>query len=573
MRKHVLSTTAALGLVAASMLSPLSAAQASGSGNTLVVDASGTLRPVTHVAAGTLYGIADASTPSAAQLMPLHLNQITQPPPGVQQLGNGATTPCCDGLKVASTVTAVGAQQYFRMPDVYPDFPYKWVSWDDWLGKVDTMVKARLAAKDTTNISGWEIWNEPDGTWDTQKAGPYNDGWTRTYREIRSLDTVTPIIGPGFSQYNHDLIKSFLTQAKADGTLPDVVVWHELSQGWASIDEHVADYRALEKELGISPRPISVNEYAWTDQVDVPSAALHYIAQFERTGVANADRAYWYEAGTADGLFYNGQPTASYYMYKWYGDMAGKMLPVTASGDLDGIASLDSTRKIVNVVFGGDYGDDAVKVTGLGSFGSQVKATLTASGITGRQTAASAPQPVSTQTLTVASDGSVTVPVTGMDSRAAYQLLVTPAAGPTSSWQQTYEAENATVVNAQTLPASSASNGYYVGRIDGTGDARKDSFVDFIVNVPTAGKYTMGVRYANGGTSTATQGLAYNGGGWSTISYPPTGSWGTFTTNATASAGLDLKAGYNVIRLAKGSPNFAGGSGYAELDSITLTQS
>ncbi|TNM68812.1 hypothetical protein FHN55_06105 [Streptomyces sp. NP160] len=505
--------------------------------------------------------------------MPLRLNQLTQPPPGVQQLGNGATTPTGDALKVAPTVTAVGAQQYIRMPDVYPDFPYKWVSWDDWLSKVDTMVKARLNATTTTGINGWEIWNEPDGTWDTAKAGPYNDGWTKTYRKIRSLDTATPIIGPGTTIYNRDFIKSFLTQAKADGTLPDVIVWHELSQGWQNIDEHVADYRALEKELGISPRPISINEYAWTDQVDVPSAALHYIAQFERTGVNDAERAYWYESGTANGLFYNGQPTASYYMYKWYGDMAGKMLPVTASGDLDGIASLDSTRKIVNVVFGGDYGDDAVKVTGLGSFGSQVKVTLTASGITGRQTAASAPQPVSTQTLTVASDGSVTVPVNGMDARAAYQLLVTPAAGPTTSWQQTYEAENASVNNAQRLAAGSASNGYYVGRIDGSGDVRKDSFVDFVVNVPTAGRYSMSVRYANGGTSTATQGLAYNGGAWSTISYPTTGSWGTFGSTAASSASLDLKAGYNVIRLAKGSPSFAGGTGFAELDSITLNKS
>lgn len=570
MRKHVLSSTVTAGLVVASLLTPVGAAQASG--NTLVVDAGGTLRPVTHVAAGTLYGLADASTPSSSQLVPLRLNQLTQPPPGVQQLGNGATTPVGDALKVAPSATAVGAQQYIRMPDVYPDFPYKWVSWDDWLGKVDTMVKARLSAATTTGINGWEIWNEPDGTWDTQKAGPYNDGWTRTYRKIRSLDTVTPIIGPGTTIYNHDFMKSFLTQAKTDGTLPDVVVWHELSQGWAGIDEHVADYRALEKELGISPRPISINEYAWTDQVDVPSAALHYIAQFERTGVNDAERAYWYEAGTANGLLYNGQPTASYYMYKWYGDMAGRMLPVTASGDLDGIASLDPTRKIVNVVFGGDYGNDAVKVTGLGGFGTSVKVTLTASGTTGRQTAAPAPQVVSTQTLAVGSDGSVTVPVTGMDSNAAYQLLITPAAGPTSSWQQTYEAENASVVNAQRLASGSASNGYYVGRIDGSGDVRKDSFVDFIVNAPSAGKYSMAVRYANGGTSTSTQGLAYNGGAWSTISYPSTGSWGTFSATAASSASLDLKAGYNVIRLAKGSPGLSGGNGFAELDSITLAK-
>jgi hypothetical protein len=33
---------------------------------------------------------------------------------------------------------------------------------------------------------------------------------------------------------------------------------------------------------------------------------------------------------------------------------------------------------------------------------------------------------------------------------------------------------------------------------------------------------------------------------------------------------VNLKAGYNVIRLAKGSPYFSGGTGYAELDNIKL---
>jgi hypothetical protein len=34
---------------------------------------------------------------------------------------------------------------------------------------------------------------------------------------------------------------------------------------------------------------------------------------------------------------------------------------------------------------------------------------------------------------------------------------------------------------------------------------------------------------------------------------------------------VTLNAGRNIIRLAKGAPYFAGGTGYAELDSITLT--
>ncbi|GAB3892249.1 carbohydrate-binding protein [Kibdelosporangium lantanae] len=92
--------------------------------------------------------------------------------------------------------------------------------------------------------------------------------------------------------------------------------------------------------------------------------------------------------------------------------------------------------------------------------------------------------------------------------------------------------------------------------------------MDFVVNVPTARTYTMTIGYANGTGTTSTQGLAYNGGAWSTVSYPPTSGWGQFGTSTTA---VTLRAGYNVIRLAKGSPSFTGGTGYAELDYIQLT--
>jgi hypothetical protein len=221
-------------------------------------------------------------------------------------------------------------------------------------------------------------------------------------------------------------------------------------------------------------------------------------------------------------------------------------------------------------VVGGDSGSNSVQVNGLTPLGSSVKVVLSFTPDSGRLANVSAPTTVSTTTYAV-SNGSVTVPITSQNASGAYQLLITPAAGPTTSYQQTYEAENATVVNAQIEASSAASSGYYVGNINGTGDERSDSFVDFGVNVPTAGSYTLTVRYANGGTATSTQGLAYDSGSWSTVSYAPTGSWTTFATKTAGT--LTLTAGGNVIRLAKGSPFFAGGTNFAELDSITVTPS
>jgi hypothetical protein len=553
----------ALGAVIAGGGAPANAA-----GLTLTVDVGSVVRPATQVAAGGLYGVGSDSQPTTAMLLPLNPTSFTQPAPGTTHLGNGATEPCCDSLDVGHNITRAGAQQYIRMPDIYPTFPYEWQGWADWESKVRTMVNDRMAATDMTNIRGWELWNEPDIYWNSNAWGPFNPVWTDTYNLVRSIDSVTPIVGPSFSSYGHNKILNFMTHARDTGTLPDVMVWHELDDmNWNAFDDHVADYRAIENQLGISPRPIVINEYNSFNQMDIPSVALHWMAVLERHGAREAHRAYWFEAGTFDGLFtLNNQPTASYWLYRWYGAMTGNIVRTTPDSWLDGVASYDSSRQIVNTVFGGDYGDNTVRVTGLGSFGSQVRVQLLSTPGSGRHTAVTAPTVISTTTMNV-SGGAISVPVNNMDAEAAYQLVVTPVNGPTTSWQQVYEAENNTVVNANTFGSGNASNGYYVGQIDNDTDMRSDSFVDFTVNVPQSRSYTMTIRYANGTGATSTHGLAYNGSAWSTVSYPPTSGWGQFST---VTVTVNLQAGYNVIRLAKGAPYFSGGTGYAELDYISL---
>jgi hypothetical protein len=56
---------------------------------TLVVNAAQTLRSVTHVATGSLYGLADASTPADSLVQPLKPNTFVQMAPGGHQLPNG----------------------------------------------------------------------------------------------------------------------------------------------------------------------------------------------------------------------------------------------------------------------------------------------------------------------------------------------------------------------------------------------------------------------------------------------------------------------------------------------------
>ncbi|KUM82397.1 MULTISPECIES: RICIN domain-containing protein [Streptomyces] len=428
----VLATALAAGAVA---LTGGSAAAVPTSSTTLVVNAAQTLRSVTHVGTGSLYGLADNSTPADSLVTALKPNTFIQMAPGGSQLPNGEPAPAGDSLKVAAKAARAGAKVVVRMPDWYPNFPYKWVSWSDWLSAVDKQV-ASVKASGATNISAYALWNEPDWTWDTTNAGAFNAGWARTFKEVRAKDATTPIQGPSYSAWNQSWMSSFLTDAKASGTVPDVIAWHEL-QGSQDIAAHVSAYRALESSLGISPRPIDIEEYGTPSEMGNSGALIGYAAKFERTGVRDAELAFWNHYGTLGDTLTDtgGSPNGSYWTYKWYGDMSGSMLATTppAQTGIDGLASRNGSGNQISVLAGGCAGACAVTVNGLNSlsaFGSTVHVKLEYSPGTGRTTASSGPITISDTDYSV-SNGSVTVPVT-MNATDGYHLVITPSGTSTS---------------------------------------------------------------------------------------------------------------------------------------------
>ncbi|WOX14133.1 RICIN domain-containing protein [Streptomyces sp. N50] len=405
------------------------------SATTLVVNAAQNLRSVTHVATGSLYGLANASTPSDSLVQALKPNTFVQMAPGGSQLPNGEPAPAGDALVVAPKAAAAGAKVVVRMPDWYPNFPYQWVSWSNWLAAVDQQV-ASVKASGATNIGAYELWNEPDWTWDTTNAGAFDAGWARTFKEVRAKDATTPIQGPSYSAWNQSWMTTFLTDAKASGTVPDVIAWHEL-QGSSGIAAHVAAYRSLESSLGISPRPIAIEEYGTPTEMGNSGALIGYAAKFERAGVRDAELAFWNHYGTLGDTLTDtgGSPNGSYWTYKWYGDMSGTMLTTTppAQTGIDGLASLNSARNQISVVAGGCTGSCAVTVNGLSSlsaYGSTVHVKLEYSPDTGRTTASPGPITVSDADYAV-SNGSITVPVT-MNAADGYHLTITSGGTSTS---------------------------------------------------------------------------------------------------------------------------------------------
>ncbi len=160
------------------------------------------------------------------------------------------------------------------------------------------------------------------------------------------------------------------------------------------------------------------------------------------------------------------------------------------------------------------------------------------------------------QGIDVSTDGRTLYQATNVDNPSTTYNDIRVGSIPLDSQQ--YEAEKATLTDATLVTDPAASNGSKVGNINNAG-----STVNFSVQVPAAGSYTVNVRYDNGTGATSTHSVKVNGGTASSLSYPATTNWGRFRwVQFTAT----LNAGTNSIAFTKS-------TGFAELDSIQLYRS
>ena len=111
-------------------------------------------------------------------------------------------------------------------------------------------------------------------------------------------------------------MQSFLQNAVATNTVPER---HLLARtGERGQDRRRRGHRDGGGEgLGITPRPIAIEEYAAPSQVGIPGDLIDYIAQFERLGINNAELAFWNHYGALGDLLTGtgGSPNAAYWLY------------------------------------------------------------------------------------------------------------------------------------------------------------------------------------------------------------------------------------------------------------------
>ena len=556
----------------------------------LLVDASAPFKAVDHAASGSLYGIAAPGWPPDKFIAAIRPKNFTQMAPGGGQLPNGETKPVGDALVVAPTAQRADATVTIRMPDTFPEFPYMYRGDSDWLGRVDAMLKATVAAN-PPNIYAYEIWNEPDWTW---KTGDFDAFWATTFKAIRALDTERRIMGPSLSKWDEAWMRRFLTAAKASGTLPQIVSWHELDPTVANdLEEHFAAYRALEKELGIDPLPVSINEYASPRDSAVPGALARFIARLERAGADSADLAFWHKPGRLSDLIApieggrgparNPEPNGAYWLYQWYGEMSGQMVATKPSAEsgptLDGFASLDAAAQKLTVIMGGEAGEHQVSISGLKDFGPDLDAQVYVTHWTGTDGGETTPDPVS-ETRVSSSDGTLTIPISAPSARDAFRIVVTPAAKaapftpPTLRFTERLEGEDATMVGARVfkmrmapanLFAPTVSGDAYAGLLD-----RKEVSLTFTATVPKAGRYQLSVGYSNGLAGNAEYLLGINGAAPQPVSFTPT-QFRELIDQVKLS--VDLPAGSSTIVLSKG-PNSPQGyvpQSVIEIDYLDVT--
>ena len=308
----------------------------------------------------------------------------------------------------------------------------------NWITFIDTVV-ADVQSSGLSNVD-FDIWNEPDGTgfWPRGvNSTQYFQMWDTAVREIRRLDPSAVVVGASFSQYNSSFMQTFLSQTKADGTLPNVLNWH-------FGDDPVNDANqttAIESSLGISPIPMTVNEYLLSNQQNAGTTAW-WLDRFAASGITAAAHAIWTNCcvgGTLDetiaGTGSLAAPTGQWWTYRAYAGLTGATV-ATGSGNA-GIAvaaAANQSTAQADVLIGNDSGQTGtttINVQGLGSAswltaGSTVHATLYR---IPDQTPLSVPITVTDADVTI-SNGAISLPATFQSATDAFWLVLSPHGVP-----------------------------------------------------------------------------------------------------------------------------------------------
>ncbi|MFJ9379869.1 cellulosome protein [Streptomyces sp. NPDC101455] len=493
---------------------------------TLTVDLGTDTGPFHGGASGTLYGLHGDGVPSRNAVEGMYVRTVST------KAQDGTQHPGADALEILRPFVEAGGQDvYVYMTDIYRGFPYEWPGGTGAERLADFTARVRRQVDQVLTLGAYKShvvyvpFNEPEGnmfgtgewsydqvSWRTE-PGPYFTAWRDIHRLIRELDPGARIAGPNTCLL-YDEIRGFLEFAKAEDVLPDVITWHELSSP-DEIRTSVAKYRSLERELGISPLPVNLNEYAHNYHLSVPGQMIQWIAAIEESKV-DADMAYWNIDGNLnDSVVEANKGNGQWWLFNAYGQFTGHTVQVTAPHPnaqytLQGVAALDRAKRQARVLLGGAGGSADVVFEHVDPevFGTTVHVRLLEIPWTGQVGASAQPLRLADRELPLV-DGSVTLRLTELEAMSAYQVTLSPggngavALPPSVGWRRSYQAEDAAYIgdghslngpegSPSDVDKFAGSTGYHVGGLR-TGS---DGVLVFSVEVPQDGTYDVSV-FAN----------------------------------------------------------------------------
>ncbi|WP_279365608.1 hypothetical protein [Microbacterium testaceum] len=494
-------------------------------------------------ASGMLYGLSDDGVPTDPIIAGASPKNLTQKAP------HGAQHPNGDPLEVEDAFFENGGQYLMtNIQDYYPDWAYNGgkrpSDFSTYLDIVRTVVKSVVDESDHPEKYVFTPFNEPDGgnwysDWNSMKD-VYLQDWKAVYQAIKEVYPDAKIAGNGDTGWQPTRTRDFLAFAKANDVLPDLFTWHELGRGSLQyFRQHLAEYRQIESDLGVSPRPVNITEYAMRRDMSVPGSLVQWLAMFEDEKV-DAQTAYWTYAGNLnDNMAKTNGANGAWWLLKWYGDLSGQTVSVTppalnAPDTLQGIGAVDTAKKQATVLFGGTNDATRLDVSGLDPavFGTTVDIQVRKAEWSGQEGEAQAPPVVVTKRVAVG--GTIEIDVPSDNRLDAYQAVITPAlpVAPVSdsTWSATIEAENTTLRDVEVYekdPAAdwtfSASGGFDVGSTN-----QVTSSLTWTVDVPTTGTYRFGAIAGVNGSKIGpgSHALFVDGQQAATIDYEAGFDWG-----------------------------------------------
>ncbi len=580
------------------------AASATPTSGKLTIDLGTDTGPFHGGASGTLYGLYGDGVPSRNAVEGMYVRTVST------KAQDGTQHPGADALEILRPFVEAGGQDvYVYMTDIYRGFPYEWPGTTGTERLTDFTARVRRQVEQVLTLGAYKShvvyvpFNEPEGnmfgtgewsydqtSWRTE-PGHYFAAWRDLYCLIKELDPGARIAGPN-TCILYDEVRGFLEFAKAEDVLPDVITWHELSSP-DEIRTNVAKYRALERELGIGPLPVNLNEYAHNYHLSVPGQMIQWIAAIEESKV-DADMAYWNIDGNLnDSVVEANKGNGQWWLFNAYGQFTGNTVRVTAPHPnvqytLQAVAALDRGKRQARVLLGGTGGSvDAVfEHVDPEVFGTTVHVRILEIPWTGQVGASAQPLRLTDHQLPVV-DGKVTLRLTELEEMSAYQVFLSPgdegavALPPSVGWRRSYQAEHAAYIgdghslngpegSPSDVDKFATSTGYHVGGLR-TGS---DGVLAFSVEVPQDGTYDVSV-FANSynlADAVREQGptnvfLRVDGRHPQELRLPLGYKWAVWGHTDTQ---VELTAGAHTITLAAMDPDLGATRGDAVVDKIDL---